>query len=273
MKPFHLTNLISVSVLIVGFAAGSAQAQCVRLNDDVPGKCGDSGCVSYCAMFVPKIADSFNPLSPGFLTVQSEKKLLVSKVIPHSPAAEAGLRTGDELVSVDDSPVPIYDNAQNIWQKVSVHRVTIRRNDQMISFMVKPVPQNVLLTRNMASSGIIPAGLTQMDKAVVPSGAYLSGLIMGHGPRVSGVIVGSPAEAANIFPGDAIGFRATEYDPFEKKELETSERRATLRLWVSHSGRTRKVDLRMIAATELLERLPASQGESPRVDKAASLKE
>jgi hypothetical protein len=71
---------------------------------------------------------------------------------------------------------------------------------------------------------------------------------------VVAVIPGSPADHEGIALGDNInlpsGLRS------DLSELESSERRASFTVLVSHLGKSRKLVLHMLSATELLERIP-----------------
>jgi membrane-associated protease RseP (regulator of RpoE activity) len=58
-----------------------------------------SACRDFCHGLLAKL--EANNLHPGILVWQKTGRLLVKAVIPHSPAEEAGIVAGDEIISVN----------------------------------------------------------------------------------------------------------------------------------------------------------------------------
>jgi membrane-associated protease RseP (regulator of RpoE activity) len=56
-----------------------------------------------CAL--PAAAQDANPAVLGVVAVEAEKGVLVAEVVAHLPAAEAGLRAGDRLLSIDGKEI------------------------------------------------------------------------------------------------------------------------------------------------------------------------
>ena len=71
----------------------------------------------------------------------SVPKMVVNQVVEDGPAAEAGVRTGDLILSVDGSPNQDYQTMRRLIEKSAGQRLVmdIRRGDQVLSVTVTPV--------------------------------------------------------------------------------------------------------------------------------------
>ncbi|TVP65778.1 MAG: PDZ domain-containing protein [Leptolyngbya sp. LCM1.Bin17] len=80
-----------------------------------------------------------NPNSP--LTVEEEEGVLIARVVSNSPAAQAGLRAGDVILSVGDTPVKESAEVQQVVERSSVGQpleITLRRNGREQTLTVRP---------------------------------------------------------------------------------------------------------------------------------------
>jgi S1-C subfamily serine protease len=80
-----------------------------------------------------------NPNAP--ISVVESQGVLVVKVMPDSPAAKGGIRTGDVIVKVNNQPISKADNLQQAVESSSVGGnlpIEVRRNGQTLNLSVKP---------------------------------------------------------------------------------------------------------------------------------------
>lgn len=93
------------------------------------------------ATLTPELKQQINNDPNGNLTVQEDQGVLVFRVIPNSPAAKAGLRSGDVILKIDGKPVKTADEVQRAVEASSVGgklQVELRRNGQTIQIAVQP---------------------------------------------------------------------------------------------------------------------------------------
>jgi len=233
---------------LVAFVAPIALAQfCVTLNDRPNGGCWETGCEFYCANATRAQTTS---LMPGFFTEYEAGKMVISGVLPNSPAYLAGLRIGDVLLRIDDRAVPFAD-INSVWQESRSHTIELRRGS--FSFVKQ------IRTRNLQS---ILAGLPVLSNPVktvsfseettFKAEPYLSGMLVrrdGAFFTVDAVLRHSPAESAGIRPGDR--FVATKDTTVSS--LQYSNDRAVLTLKLQSRGKDERVAIRFAALPELLE--------------------
>lgn len=133
--------------------------------------------------------------------------LVVRDVYRKSPAAEAGIRTGDRIVAVNGKPI---DSYLQLLRKVALlapgtqTRLTLLRGGESQEVMVKlarrPAPETM---QALASPGNLNEfGLVLQD--VTPEEAPRLGLKEYSGALVAGVVPRSAAASAGITPGDLI---------------------------------------------------------------------
>lgn len=80
-----------------------------------------------------------DPNSP--VTVQEERGILIVKVLPDSPAAQAGIRMGDVIQKINNQDVTDADDVQRIVEASKIGEnlpLELRRDGQTISLNVKP---------------------------------------------------------------------------------------------------------------------------------------
>ncbi|MDD7985647.1 PDZ domain-containing protein [Lentisphaera marina] len=140
----------------------------------------------------------------------SQQSILVTRVIDESPAAEAGLRAGDIITSIDNKPFtrkgrPILSQARKLLD-AEIGRecpITFERNGKektgVIKFIKKPSPDSI---------SVDELGLTIND--ITPLDFYSYRLHRKSGVLVSAIEKGSPAATSTYFgrplisPGDII---------------------------------------------------------------------
>lgn len=93
------------------------------------------------AALTPELKQSINSDSNSSLTVDEDSGVLVIKVMPNSPAAKAGLRTGDVIHQINGQTVKTADAVQQAVEKSSVGgemRLGVHRNGQNLNVAVRP---------------------------------------------------------------------------------------------------------------------------------------
>tara|TARA_Y100001978_G_C23655459_1_gene415773 strand:+ start:212 stop:1375 length:1164 start_codon:yes stop_codon:yes gene_type:complete len=77
----------------------------------------------------------------------NNNKVKVGYVVPNSPAAKSGILIGDILLKVDQSEIKESSDVINAINKIGVNKfakITIKRNNKIIKFSVKPVDIRIL---------------------------------------------------------------------------------------------------------------------------------
>jgi predicted metalloprotease with PDZ domain len=260
--------------LLIGFlAAFSASAlaircPCVTLGKDTCGGCFGSSCEELCAIRVgPNKVAGWDQMIPGFSTKQVSGKLVVSEILPASPAEHAGVRVGDEVLALDGMRMPLCRNEAAIWQRpASNHAVVVRRGRSTLTLEVGVVPLSALLQRS------VPAAVRNVSvrtgSASLPQWSpFLSGLVLsssGQGARVVSVLPGSSASENGIKPGDIVlssdGQAVTDLHP-----LEGADYKATLQLQVAGPSGERAVHLGMRSVADTLQALAHNRTAQPTV--------
>lgn len=150
----------------------------------------------------------------GFLGIVLDSNGLnrVGQATPASPAAEGGLRTGDDIVGVGDLPVIDADslvlavNLQPVGKPVSVKIVRDGQElTKTITLAKYPVPGDVIATnRHTPWRGLRVDYASVLTNNNILLGFERRDAIAQGGVAVVEVREGSPAEAANMKPGQVI---------------------------------------------------------------------
>ncbi|WP_304985340.1 RIP metalloprotease RseP [Coxiella-like endosymbiont] len=125
---------------------------------------------------------------------------IVGKVVPHSIAAQAGIKPGDELVEIDGKAI-------KNWQQALMAIIALMGDRNQMEMMVKPQNSSQASLRNLE---LLKWNLDQRSPDVFKSLGLLP-----YQPRIPPVIAsvmkGSPAERAQLQPGDRV--KAINYQP------------------------------------------------------------
>ena len=140
--------------------------------------------------------DAFGALRGAVLGVSiddTDGSLLVAAVQPGSPAAEAGVEAGDEIVSVDGDAVATLDELRERLAAVergTEYELALTRDGEALTLGVARPALVLDGSRFQLATGRAQLGVTVEETA--------------HGPRVVSVTPGSAAAEAGIEIGDLI---------------------------------------------------------------------
>jgi Do/DeqQ family serine protease len=93
------------------------------------------------ATLTPELKKQINADPNSGLSVQDDQGVLVYRVVPNSPAAKAGLRSGDVIQKLNGATVKTADEVQGIVEKSTIGanlQVELRRNGQTLNIAVQP---------------------------------------------------------------------------------------------------------------------------------------
>lgn len=93
------------------------------------------------AALTPEIKQQLNSDPNNGITVQEDRGVLILGVVPNSPAAQAGLRTGDVIVRLGNQPVEDAESVQRVVEGSEIGGrlpVEIRREGQTLNLSVEP---------------------------------------------------------------------------------------------------------------------------------------
>jgi S1-C subfamily serine protease len=261
-KIFLLVGMVAV----LSSWAFANRCVCVTLDKDLCGSCEDSACGgNVCAMhFVPNQSAGWDQMLPGFSTEQLSGKLVVSEVLPASPAELAGMRVGDEVISLDGMHVPLCRYEAKIWQSASAeHSVVIRRGRKTLALEVSPVRLSALLRRSIPLQ--VQNVSLSADSARLPQWSpFLSGLVVSstdNTAKVVYVLPGSRAAENGIKAGDVV-LTAEGIALTDVRQLEGADYRANLTLRVAGPSGERTVHLTMNSVNEILNALAERPADS-----------
>lgn len=89
----------------------------------------------------PELQKQINRDPNSGLSVTETQGVLVVKVLPNSPAGQAGIRSGDVIVKMGDRPVTDANSVQQVVESTPVGTslsMELRRNGQTVNLNVKP---------------------------------------------------------------------------------------------------------------------------------------
>jgi Do/DeqQ family serine protease len=89
----------------------------------------------------PELKDNINSDPNSGLSVDTDKGVLIRKVVPNSPAAKAGVRAGDVIQKLNGQSVANADSVQNAVENSQIGgdlRMDVRRNGQNLTLSVRP---------------------------------------------------------------------------------------------------------------------------------------
>lgn len=243
-----IRSIVLVMLAALCSSTAFAQNRCHTLNDNPLGVCVDSGCESLCPVSSPPIESR---LMAGFFTQQTDGKIIVTGVLPNSPAAIAGVEVGDHLLRVDNFALP-FDGGAPDWQDGQWHMIELRRGSLFLRKQIKMksvqtiVSQLPVLSDPIKNASFPPA---QVSFIAAP---FISGMLVhndGSQFVVDTILQGSPAESAGIRPGDHL----MKGEGDAASLLEYSNERRTLRLSLRGYDRGKEVTVRFASLSELLD--------------------
>jgi len=149
--------------------------------------------------------------SPEFLSVENALPSVISNVVNGSPAAQAGIESGDMIMSINQEPIAYWmQMAQRIRTSEGTLSLEILRNEEVISLQVTPNPE----TRTIGIGPIDPIEyfgveyiryglLTSVAEGVKTTSENTIGIVQGLGRLVSGSIsvrenLGGPVAIASV---------------------------------------------------------------------------
>lgn len=91
----------------------------------------------------PEIKASINRDPRNGLNLRADQGVLLVEIVPRSPAAVAGLKSGDLIQSINNQPVTKIEEVQNLVQNSRIGiplAIQVERNGQLISLEVSPAP-------------------------------------------------------------------------------------------------------------------------------------
>ncbi len=152
------------------------------------------------------------PRLAAALQLPSDHGVIVSDIAPGGPAASAGLRPFDRIVSIDGHPVDSVPTAvMNLYMRKSGDhvRLGVERGDRKLSLTVPvvarhPIPQSLVDLANLDTGRVAQLGVIATD--LTPQ---IAGFLQLRNPDESGVVVaaiiaGSGAAAIGLQAGDII---------------------------------------------------------------------
>lgn len=198
--------LVVASLFVVSWPS-LAQGPCVNIFDDPGTQCFASDCFLLCASDM-SLAQTAAPLIPGFFVKQDAGRLVVATVLPHTPAQEAGLKDGDEIVAVDGIELPLLGSQAYLWQQTQTHTLTVRRGEGEHSISFRPLRIGEFLARFVENqSGLLAAKSVRTPQGDGGLRPYISGVLVRpkqHLVEVMSVFPGTEAARAGIRQGDII---------------------------------------------------------------------
>lgn len=142
-------QVIGMNTAIIGGAQGLGFAIPINTAQRIANQLVAKGSVDHpflgiqMATLTPALKETLNSDPNSNVQVQEDQGILVAGVMRNSPAARAGLRTGDVIRKVDGRAVTSADEIQQAVENSSVGgtlRLELRRNGQTLSLAVQPGP-------------------------------------------------------------------------------------------------------------------------------------
>ncbi|MFB2771176.1 HhoA/HhoB/HtrA family serine endopeptidase [Pelatocladus sp. BLCC-F211] len=91
----------------------------------------------------PEVKQRVNNYPNNNVRIVADRGILIVRVVPGSPAARIGLRSGDVIQQINNQPVNTSEDIQQILAKNGLNnnlQIQVLRNEQNLKFTVKPEP-------------------------------------------------------------------------------------------------------------------------------------
>jgi len=142
-------QVIGVNTAIIGGAQGLGFAIPINAAREIAQELIATGRVEHPYIGVqmrsltPAVREVLNADAPNNLKISAETGVVVLGVQPNSPAAQAGLRSGDVILSLGGQPLKDAETVQAIVQDTAVGAplpVVVDRQGRQLEFTVRPAP-------------------------------------------------------------------------------------------------------------------------------------
>lgn len=142
-------EVIGMNTAIIGGAQGLGFAIPINTAQRIANQLIANGKVDHpylgiqMTRITPELKESINGDPNSNLQVLENEGILVVRVMPNSPAAKAGLRSGDVIRKVDGRPIKTADEVQQAVENSKIGgnlQLEIRRNQQTLNVAVQPGP-------------------------------------------------------------------------------------------------------------------------------------
>jgi Do/DeqQ family serine protease len=140
-------EVVGVNTAIIQGAQGLGFAIPINTVERITADLLDDGQVEHAYLGIqmvtlsPEMKENINSNPNSPITVEEEEGVLIVRVMPDSPAAQGGLRTGDVILAVDGQTVKESQEVQDAVSQASVGQnlpLTVRRNGQEQTITVRP---------------------------------------------------------------------------------------------------------------------------------------
>jgi predicted metalloprotease with PDZ domain len=207
------SKTLVLGILIAISAPMALSQHCVQFNDRPNGGCFETGCEIYCALANKTIESR---LMPGFFTEPKAGGIVVTGVLPSSPASVAGVQVGDVLLGIDGLAVP-FDGIDSAWQEGERHTIRLKRGSLLLTERIETKTVQRILSQLPAMSNPVKLASFSFEQPPFSAEPFLSGMLVhrdGDEFAVDTVLRNSPAERAGIRPGDHLTGIKGEADAF-----------------------------------------------------------
>lgn len=140
-------EVIGMNTAIIGGAQGLGFAIPINTAQRISDQLVSKGKVDHpylgirMTTITPELKQQINNDPNSNITLQESQGVLVFRVLPNSPAARSGLRSGDVIQKINGQAVKTADDVQQAVENSSIGgsmQVELRRNGQSLSLAVRP---------------------------------------------------------------------------------------------------------------------------------------
>ncbi|NJL10765.1 MAG: PDZ domain-containing protein [Calothrix sp. SM1_7_51] len=91
----------------------------------------------------PEVKQRINDYPNSSIQIIADRGIIVTRIIPGSPAAKVGLRVGDVIQGINNQPVTTAEEVQQVLDKNGLNsnlQIEVLRSGQNLQFTVQPEP-------------------------------------------------------------------------------------------------------------------------------------